>query len=777
MTLKQERNNSVQFLRATGLIPVRLKEKQKAPTSDWDPRRIGDQDTEATIEWIQANPKINFGALFYGRYIDVDVDTNDSITSAALDYFLPTTNIMWGRKSKPRSHRAYFLHEDFNRDRYGAITRFSKDSLSVEIRGGKMESGFYTVLPGSEHPSGEIYQWAKGVDHSVSMSAISAEEFMRAYRLFMAATILAPYWIEGIRNDLVMALAGVMARIQSSSMTLSEEEEDIYIPELNDALELVAGICEVSADDPEDLNSRLKTVRQTWKKFDNDDSAKITGGKRLAELIGDDGPDVVQRLYAVLSDFSGLEEMEKLAEQFVVWYGQGVVIDMEMIKKGITTPWMDKTQIRNSLGSKSIHLSGKRVKLANIIFDLPIIERVDGLTFDPSSTEMLVEKKGGTWVNQWKGFEVEPSPQTVTKDEIKPFTDYMKSIVCNNDMEIYKWVMNWIASIFQEPADKPNTALVLVGVQGAGKSFLGERIIRPIIGDEHSTIMGGFNSQFNLLLDNKIFVQCDEAVHTYEKKIAKVVKDIITAKEVRIEPKGINAYIKPNHMRFLFTSNEEHAAVYIDPDSHERRFTVVEVSDKKANDVEYWDFMHKWAQMNLHKILRWFLDFKYDRDVVARPIATSAKRQIQRVGLDPEISWIMSRIKVGFPLDEGSHKHWWDAYHGNHITEEEKKLDTIVRTEWPNFVRLATLEEDLRQFLRSRGRTVFSGSLSATMKRMFPKDSLEYSHKIRGKYLDNRTMQMVDTRIRLYHFPSQEEIHEHLRMKYGDVIDDLVVEN
>jgi hypothetical protein len=90
-------------------------------------------------------------------------------------------------------------------------------------------------------------------------------------------------------------------------------------------------------------------------------------------------------------------------------------------------------------------------------------------------------------VNQWKGWAVEPCPQRVMDEEVEPFTDYVRSIVCSGNDDHYEWVMAWLADIFQHPGEKPGTALVLVGVQGAGKTFLGEHVLGKIIGSGSTT--------------------------------------------------------------------------------------------------------------------------------------------------------------------------------------------------------------------------------------------------------------------------------------------------
>ncbi len=492
-------------------------------------------------------------------------------------------------------------------------------------------------------------------------------------------------------------------------------------------------------------------------------------------MIGPEGEHIVKCMYRLLSDAEGLEQLEALCEEFCMWYGQGVLIDLKMVNNGLEIPWMNKEQAGNSLAGKKIKVGDKRIPIVALMFNTALLQRVYGLTFDPSTMERFVSTPQGTKINQWKGFEMEPSPQTVTDGEMEPFTNYVSEILANGDEKLASWILDWLADMLQRPAEKPGTALVLVGPQGAGKTFLGEKIMGKIIGKGHYVQVNKMESvtdRFNVMTsDNKIFIQCDEAIHSFQKSMAAQLKSIITDADITVEPKNVNAYKKPNHMHFLFTSNEENTAIFIDPTPHERRFTVSKVSSLRAADVEYWDYMHQWVGMANHKIMRWLLDRKYDRKTVLRPFDTEAKRDIQRVGVDPEVSWLIARIASGYALSERSHTHWWQAFNSKSITDADKKRDNLRRDVWPDTVHIPTLEEDFRNYIRSHGRQVYSGNILTNMKRALPTDCLISQGQTSVEWNDPRHGQLTKERIRLYTFPSQKEIVEHLRKKFGAVVD------
>lgn len=779
------RRTSIQFLRATGLIPVKIRPHEKVAFTEWDPRRAGAEDHSLTLVRIEQDHELNLAALFSGRYADIDVDTSDPALIAALDSFLPRTAYVWGRGSKPRSHRAYALHEDFDRAPWGKILKFCKDlrfgdeSYSIEVRGGKPENGLYSVLPGSIHPSGEAYEWDSEIDPTMSGAYVALDTIVSGVRLAQAVAILAPYFIEGLRNDLSLALAGLLWRIRATSYAAygidseaDHAEGGLFLLTENLAKRLFEIVLEVAGDDPADKRSRMLNFKNTWEKLDRDPQAKVTGGKAFAEQMGDEGVAKIRAVYRLLSDSDALEAIEAIIEQFVVWYGQGVCVDLHMVEKGIAQPWMTKDQTINSLGGRKLSMGDKKIPIANLIFGSSIIRRVAGLTFDPSTQEMMVDTPHGVKINQWRGFGVEPCPQMVLDEEIEPYLDYVKNVLGCGFPERAEWIHAWTADMLQRPHEKPGTALVLVGPQGAGKTFLGEQVIGKIIGSGHYVQMNSIESltsKFNSIADNKLFIQCDEAMHSYQKDVASKLKSIITDESVTIEPKGINSYKKPNHMHFLFTSNEEHSALFIDPSPHERRYTVLKVNPIRSLDTEYWVRMRNWVPANLHKILRWLLDHKYDRELVLRPIQTAAKRDIQRVSVDMEVAWIVARIKQGFPLDRRAHTQWFQAHHTEHIDDKDKRENTLRRDVWPNRVTSQAIEEDFKSFSRAQGRAVWTGNIITSLMRALPDGSLTDAERINVSFFTQNGQ--VRERVRLVSFPPPDKIVEHLRVKYGDIID------
>jgi len=768
---------TLEVIKAYSLNPVRIRAGQKAPTSDWDPRRA------SMPEKILTNlGDDNIAVHLFGRIVDVDVDTFEPLIIEALDLCLPASSLVWGRASKPRSHRLYVLDQDFNRDEFGTLLRAIKalkvedTSLSVEVRGGTKSAGFVSVLPGSIHPEGEVYTWDT-LDTSVSPTQVRAPELVDAVRMAAAAAMLSRYWVKGVRNDMSLALAGALWRMYSVVLSASEisgSEAPRSSEALDRAERLLRTITTLADDDPADVKSRVMNLHSTWRKLDRDPSSKAIGATRLAELIGPVGPQVVRNLYILMADDAGTLEFEELAERFRIWYGQGVLIDLDMVERGMSQFWMTREQAKNSMGGRSLTLGGKKIPVSSILFSSLAVGRVFGVTFDPSSTETVIEHDDCAYVNQWRGFKVDPA-EDVTEDEVRPFLDYVHEVVADKDDKAANWVLDWCADVLQDPAKKPGTSLVLVGMPGAGKTFLGECVLGAIIGPTHygqTNSITSLTERFNQLVDNKLLLQCDEALHSYQRDTAARLKALVTDQTMRIEPKFVNPYVKPNHMRFVFTSNEETAALFIDATPAERRFTVLHVSGARSSDNNYWQNLRQWTADNLPKIAKYLMDRKYDKSSIRRPYATEAKRVLQGVGVPLEVSWLNERLQNGFPLSGEVHQYWWQCFQMDKEAEYSTS-NMLIADRWPDTIHLPAIEEDFRRYVRERGKPLHTGNVWLTIRGVFPDSSIESIGQRSVSVTDSYTNITQRRRVRLYTFPSMERILEHLERKYGKVFGGL----
>jgi hypothetical protein len=183
--------------------------------------------------------------------------------------------------------------------------------------------------------------------------------------------------------------------------------------------------------------------------------------------------------------------------------------------------------------------------------------------------------------------------------------------------------------------------------------------------------------------------------------------------------------------------------------------------------------MHLWTANALPKIMRYLLDWKYERRLVSRPVLTEAKTAIQKTGVDIEMAWILSRMASGFPFAARAHTHWFNGYHSEFLLEKDKSSDVIRRDHWPDRVQLSLIEQDFKDYVRGLGRAIYSGNLMQAIKKVLPPGSYDLATQTSVRVVDHRTGQATVERVRIYHWPSVEKIFDHLRAEYGSIVEEM----
>jgi putative DNA primase/helicase len=243
--------------------PIPIKFKSKQPTlKGWTKLQISENEIEEYFD----EGSINIGILTgkaSGGLVDVDIDHPDALRFAA--YFLPETNCVFGRASKPRSHWLYRVPHPGNR------MPFQAERMIVEVRG----NGCCTVFPGSVHESGERVEF-DNPDDFVPLRSTWAE-LTRAAKKIAIATVLYRHWSQDnhCRHDLALSVTAMLARRGWSR---------------DDVAGLVKAIAtQVNDDEPDD---RLRCVETTFAAYAQ--GHPISGDEKLVELLGKDTAKNIQ---------------------------------------------------------------------------------------------------------------------------------------------------------------------------------------------------------------------------------------------------------------------------------------------------------------------------------------------------------------------------------------------------------------------------------------------------------------------------------------------------
>lgn len=192
----------------------------------------------------------------------------------------------------------------------------------------------------------------------------------------------------------------------------------------------------------------------------------------------------------------------------------------------------------------------------------------DNIVFDPTG---CVQKRG--YFNLFNGMSVSPKNGDCSK------LLELLYLICEQNDDVYRWVLSWFAYPLQNSGAKMRTAIVIHGGEGVGKNlFLSA--IQGIYG-EYSAIITqtDIESPFNGWASCKLFVIGNEVVSRQEMYHKKgVIKNMITEPFWNINEKNINVRREANHANFVFTSNHLQP---VSPDRDDRRYQVLWTPPKR----------------------------------------------------------------------------------------------------------------------------------------------------------------------------------------------------
>lgn len=542
-----------------------------------------------------------------GWRVDVDCDALEAVEAARL--LLPNTGLIHGRPGKPTSHY-WYVCEGIKTTQFTDIRDAAgKTAMLVEIR----STGGYTALPPSHHPSGETLSW----EHSRAPMNIEADALYASVRYVAIAALVGRHWpASGVRHAMVGHLAGFLCRAGVDPRTIPH---------------IIKAAATIGRDT--DADDRVKFARSTIDKFTA--GSDVTGAPKLTDSLGE---HVVSKLRSWLrvADQDAIEEMNE--KHFFVRLGKDSVIgreddEDEVVFQKPTALYTEYANRQVSVGVDDKNKpkmkplfqawleSSSRRSYRKVVFAPP------PLVANPAE------------FNMWKGFAI-----SARAGRCHLFLRHLRHIICNDDPEIYDYLMNLLAFTMQKPGVPSEVATVLRGDPGVGKGIF-VRTLGALVGRRHyahvdkpEQVIGHFNAT----LSGKVIVFMDEAFFAGDKREVGALKRLITEPTLMIEPKGIDPFEVKNVAHVFMATNNEWS---VPAELKDRRFFALNVSDRMRGNKPYFAAIADELDSGGREA---FLALLLRRDISefqnSNIPRTEELRAQQLQSLPPELEWLLDCV-------------------------------------------------------------------------------------------------------------------------------------
>jgi hypothetical protein len=256
--------------------------------------------------------------------------------------------------------------------------------------------------------------------------------------------------------------------------------------------------------------------------------------------------------------------------------------------------------------------------------------------------------------NLWRGFGLKPA-----KGDWSIFQEHLLEIICGGNRGHYDYLIGWMARAVQQPDKQGEVAVVFRGGRGTGKSvsakYFGKLFGRHFVSVSNARHLTG---NFNRHLHDCVLLFADEAFWAGDKQGENVLKALITEPTLTIEPKGKDLLTVKNCLHIMMASNNEWV---VPAGSRERRFFVLDVSDKRQQDTDYFRALDEQMvggglSAMLHDLLQYDLS-KFEHRKVPQ---TDALADQKMMGLAPVQSWWRQKLENGVLLDGRPGAGWGD---------------------------------------------------------------------------------------------------------------------
>ncbi len=527
--------------------PLPIPDGKTHPGKGWNKLRI-----DATNVAQYFNGKFQNMSVFQGDavgHVDVDLDSREALACAHA--FLPSTGMVFGRKSNPASHWFYSCGLSCPRTEKFQDPLISEKEIEgahkrmlVELRGLKTDGSKYghpTRVPPSIHvESGETYEFLPGLaDYPAT---VKGDALRQAVTKLAACALLARYWPEKGqgRHSAMLALAGALARAN-----WTEEEAQHFCSALYTS---------IPTHDRKAVKRVTSEVRDSFTRIQADKAT--TGIPTLAEYLHKDvvraalewlqAGEVLTGTVAVAPELRTkllrnedggirplLENAALMLEQSEPWnrtlsfdefslcltYQERVLADEDTIQ---ITRWLQRhgCHVSTKVAAEAVQVVARQRSFH------PVRDYLNALAWDEKA-------RLDTWLADYMGAENNDWARTIGP----------------------KWMISAVARIFQ-PGEKVDHTLLLKGPQGAQKSrALRSLVPKDLWFTDHISDLGNKDSRIELR--GKWIIELAELDRVRKSEQQRVDAFLTAQKDSYRPPYGRYTIDVPRQCVFAATVNDE----------------------------------------------------------------------------------------------------------------------------------------------------------------------------------------------------------------------------
>lgn len=388
----------------------------------------------------------------------------------------------------------------------------------------------------------------------------------------------------------------------------------------------------------------------------------IEDGKAIEGELVDDGAVAVTE-NDIFTEYTQQEAIDFMNKHYalVLVGGKCLVMEKNFYDHALehhTIRFFSINELGKYNGHRIIKIDKKNVPIVTFWSMHKDAIRYDLIVFDPSQQPLPPNV-----FNLFRGLAYKPK-----KGFWRKYLWHIHVIICNRNKKLTKYLLAWIANMLQG-RQKPGVAPVLVGGRGTGKglfvTILGKLFGRHFLHIvQRSQLTGNFNAHFR----EAYLVFADESFFAGDKQMEGALKSLITEDTLMIEQKGIDAFPIKNFTNFIFATNNEQA---VPAGQDERRFFVLNVSDKKQQDHDYFAAIIKQMleeggiEAMLHDLQALDLSNVNLRDVPATAALTSQKYQndlvLQFMVDHIEDEYLLEEWDISTGVKVWTKRHWGDG--------------------------------------------------------------------------------------------------------------------